>query len=202
MVDRFPRLRHDAVVGGHHQHHDVGHLGAAGAHHGERRVAGRIEEDNLLAGFLAGAHQVSADVLRDAAGFALGHAGSANRVEERRLAVVDVAHDGDHGPAGDEVFGVGGLVALFDDFLLEAAGVDLGAEAGGQHLGRVEIDGRVDGHHQTAVQQGLERVLDADLKAVRQVLDRHAFREGDGTGDRWQRRDWRRRLRARGITAL
>ena len=32
VVDRFARLRHDAVVGGHHQDDDVGHLGAAGAH--------------------------------------------------------------------------------------------------------------------------------------------------------------------------
>ena len=29
VIDRFPRLRHDAVVGGHDQHDDVGDLGAA-----------------------------------------------------------------------------------------------------------------------------------------------------------------------------
>jgi hypothetical protein len=32
VVDGFERLRHDAVVGRHHQHDDVGDLGAAGAH--------------------------------------------------------------------------------------------------------------------------------------------------------------------------
>ena len=39
---------------------------------------------------------VRADVLRDSAGFALGHVGDADGVEQRRLAVIDVAHDGDH----------------------------------------------------------------------------------------------------------
>ncbi len=44
VVDRFDRLRHDAVVGRDHQHDDVGDLGAAGAHRGEGGVAGRIDE--------------------------------------------------------------------------------------------------------------------------------------------------------------
>ena len=38
---------------------------------------------------------VGADVLRDAAGLARGHLG-ADVVQQRGLAVVDVAHDGDH----------------------------------------------------------------------------------------------------------
>ncbi len=52
MLDRFDGLRHDAVVGRHHQDHDVGDLGAARTHRGERRVARRIEEGDLaLVGF-------------------------------------------------------------------------------------------------------------------------------------------------------
>ena len=41
-------------------------------------------------------HLVGADVLRDSAGFAPGHVGGADRVEQAGLAVIDVAHDGDH----------------------------------------------------------------------------------------------------------
>ena len=37
----------DAVVGRDHQDDDVGHLGAAGAHGGERLVARRIEEHDV-----------------------------------------------------------------------------------------------------------------------------------------------------------
>ena len=44
-------------------------------------------------------HLIGADVLRDAAGFARDDVGLADGVEQRRLAVVDVAHDGDHGRA-------------------------------------------------------------------------------------------------------
>ena len=47
VIDGFEGLRHDAVVGRNHQHHDVGHLGAAGAHAGKRFVARRIEEHDL-----------------------------------------------------------------------------------------------------------------------------------------------------------
>ncbi len=46
--DGFHRLRHHAIVGGDHQHHEIGHLGAARAHGGEGRMARRIEEGDLL----------------------------------------------------------------------------------------------------------------------------------------------------------
>ena len=97
VVDGFEGLRHDAVVGRHHQHHDVGDLGAAGAHAGERFVAGRVDEDDLAAVHF---DLVGADVLGDAAGLAAGHVGLADGVEQRGLAVVHVAHDGDHRSAG------------------------------------------------------------------------------------------------------
>ena len=66
---RFERLRHDAVIGADHQNDDVGHLGAAGTHTGKRFVARRIDEDDLLA---VVRHLRCADMLRDAAGFAIG----------------------------------------------------------------------------------------------------------------------------------
>jgi hypothetical protein len=49
VIDGFDRLRHDAVIGRHHQHDDVGDLGAAGTHRGERGVARRIDEGDLAA---------------------------------------------------------------------------------------------------------------------------------------------------------
>ena len=91
VVDRLDRLRHDGVVGRHDQDDDVGGLGAARAHRREGLVARRVEEDDRLAVDL---DAVGADVLRDAAGLAGRDVGLADRVEQRRLAVVDVAHDG------------------------------------------------------------------------------------------------------------
>ena len=80
---------------------------AAGAHGGERLVARRVEEGDRLAVVV---DLVGADVLRDAAGLARGDLGLADRVQQRRLAVVDVAHDGDDRRALDEV-----LVVVLED---------------------------------------------------------------------------------------
>ena len=92
VVDRLDGLGHDAVVGGDDQHDDVGGLGAAGPHGGERLVAGGVDEGDRLAVLL---DLVGADVLGDAAGLAGDDVGVADAVEQQRLAVVDVAHDGD-----------------------------------------------------------------------------------------------------------
>ena len=79
VVDRLDGLRHDAVVGGDDDHRDVGDLGAARAHRGERLVAGGIQEGEGLAVVL---DLVGADVLGDPAGLARGDLGLADRVEE------------------------------------------------------------------------------------------------------------------------
>ena len=95
VANRLDRLRHDAVIRSHHQHDDVGHLRSSRAHRGEGRVAGGVDEGDGLA---TGRNDlVGADMLRDAAGFARDHIGVADGVEQRGLAVIDVAHDGDDG---------------------------------------------------------------------------------------------------------
>ena len=98
VLDRLDRLRHDAVVGRDDEHDDVRDLGAARAHGRERRVARRVEERDAA---LRRLDVVGADVLRDAAGLAGGDSRAADVVEQRRLAVVDVAHDRDDGRARD-----------------------------------------------------------------------------------------------------
>ena len=97
VVERFHRLRHDAVVGGDHQHDDVRDPGAACTHRGEGLVTRRIDERDLP---VARVHLVGADVLRDPSELAGDHVRGPDRIEQLRLAVVDVAHDGDHGGAG------------------------------------------------------------------------------------------------------
>ncbi len=99
VVEGLDGLRHHAVVGGHHQDDDVGDLGAPGAHGGERLVAGGVDEGDQLPVVV---DLVGADVLGDAAGLAGHHVGLADAVQEERLAVVDVAHDGHDGRAGAE----------------------------------------------------------------------------------------------------
>ena len=93
VVDRFLRLRHDAVVGRDHQHDDVGDLRAARAHPRERFVTRRIDEHHRA---IVHHDLVRADVLRDAARFSRGHVRFANGVQQAGLAVIDVTHHGNH----------------------------------------------------------------------------------------------------------
>ena len=94
MVDRLDSLRHHAVVGGNDEHHDVGDAGPPRAHRREGLVAGGVDEGQQLTAPL---HLVSADVLGDPTGLACDHVRMTDPVEKQRLAVVDVAHDGDDG---------------------------------------------------------------------------------------------------------
>ena len=73
----------------------------ARAHRGEGRVTGRVEKRDASPFVI---DRVGADVLRDSAGFARRDARLANRVHQRRFAVIDVAHESDDRPARLEFF--------------------------------------------------------------------------------------------------
>ncbi len=113
MFDRFDRLRHHAVVSSNNQHHDVRRLRSARTHHRKRFVTGRIEKHDAAC-FprivrTRNLHAVGADVLRDSTSFASRHVGGADGIEQRSLAVIDVAHDSDHRSARQfHVVSVGG----------------------------------------------------------------------------------------------
>ena len=49
MINGLEGLRHDAVVGRHHDHHDIRDLGAARPHAREGLVTRSVEEDDLAA---------------------------------------------------------------------------------------------------------------------------------------------------------
>ena len=93
-------LGHHAVVGGDDQDDDVGDVGAAGTHRGERLVARRVDEGDRPAVRL---DLVGADVLGDAAALGLDDVRLADAVQERGLAVVDVAQDRDDRRPGPQV---------------------------------------------------------------------------------------------------
>ncbi len=180
VIDGLQGLRHHAVIGGHHQHYNVGDLRSAGTHAGEGFVARGIEEDDLAAvGGRAGVgdlHLVSADVLSDAAGFAFGYVGGANGVEQAGLAVIDVAHDGDHRRTRylseyRLVVSCQGLrLHLLLHLRFEADQVGTGAELARHVAGQLGIERLVDGGKDAASQQAGDNILGADSQSSRPGL--------------------------------
>ena len=181
MVDRFLGLRHHAVVGGHHEHRDVGHLRAAGAHGGEGLVARRVEERDPPAVVVG---LVGADVLRDPAGLRRHDRGLADRVQQRGLAVVDVAHDRDHRRARAQKI-VGVLVGLgLDVVVVGVLDRHLAPELGRDHLHLVVGQRLGRGLHRAEVHEQLDDLRHRDTECLREVAKRDAGFDGRGTGRR------------------
>jgi hypothetical protein len=166
--DRLLRLRHDSVVGGDDEHGDIGGLRAAGAHGRECLVTRRVEERDAAPVEL---DLVGADVLRDAARLRLHDGRLPDGVEERRLAVVDVAHDRhDWRPRRKILLGV--LVRLRLELLL--CGVldrDLPLQLGGDQLHLVVGDRLRGRPHDAEVHEDLDEVRHRHAEGLREVLD-------------------------------
>jgi len=138
VVDRLLGLRHDAVISGDDDDGDVGDFRPAGAHRGEGGVARGVEEGDRPRVVM---NLVGAYVLGDPPGLTGSDLGLADRIQQRGLAVVDVAHDRDHRRAVLEAlvgvleFGrLGLLVGGGDDF-------DLAVVLVGDRLHRVVGEG-------------------------------------------------------------
>ena len=182
VVDRFDRLRHHAVVGGDHEDRDVGRAGAACAHGGERLVTRRVDERDRVA-VVGGL--VRADVLRDPARFAGDDVRVADRVEQRGLAVVDVAHDGD-----DRRTRLLERVVVFVVVAEQRLQLELRFLAGldEQHVGTERLGDELDhlvgerlraGDHLARVEQQAHEVGRGAVQLGRELLDRDAALDDD-----------------------
>ena len=142
-------------------------------------MAGRVDEHDFAAVAL---DVVSADVLRNTAGFAARHVGFANGVEQRRFAMIDVTHDRDDGTArhcaGGVLFDRLQLERVFerDDFRFDAEVFrDLESKIGAERL----IDG---GHDAPLRHQMTHQVIRLDLHFLGELFHGHAFGEREFAG--------------------
>ena len=154
MADRLLCLRHDAVVGGNHQHGTIGHVGTAGPHLGEGLVARGVDKGDRL---VVMPHRVGANMLRDATAFPGSHVHAQNPVEQGRLAMIDVAqkrHDRRPGNPQGRIL-VHGIEAEHE-FLFEILGrlqIELHAQFRRQHLHRVAIEKRPHARHRLGAER-------------------------------------------------
>ena len=175
-------LRHDAVVGRHHEDGDVGGVGAAGAHGGERLVTGRVDERDRV----PVVHRlVRTDVLGDATRLTGDDVRVADVVEQRGLAVVDVAEHGHDRRARLEVGAVVLVVVAEERLQLELgllAGLDeqhLGAEGLGDELHHLVGQRLRAGDHLTRVEQQTDEVGGGAVQLGRELLDGAATLDDD-----------------------
>ncbi len=175
MVDRLNGLRHDAIIGGDDEDDDVGNLGATGTHGREGLVAGRVDERDGAAidGDLGGA-----DGLRDATGLACRDAGVADRVEQRRLAVVDVAHDRDDRGARLERVGI--VVEREGVLLLLGHDLDVAPEVVGHELDELVRHRLGEGERRSEQEQALDDVVGGNAEKLGEVAYRGALRDAHG----------------------
>ena len=108
-----------------------------------------------------------------------GHVGFADGVEQRGLAVVHVAHDGDHRGALLQVLGVLGLFDGLHGFHFVADGGRGGAEFARHFGGQLGIQRLVDGGEDAAVQQLLDHQVGLHVQLFGKLLHGDAFRNGD-----------------------
>ena len=111
-------------------------------------------------------------MLGDAAGFAAGDVGLAQRVEQRGLAVIDVAHHGDDRGARLEALRRVGLAAHADLDIGLGDAAQAVAELGHDQLGRVGVDDLIHRRHDAHAHQRLDDVDTALGHAVGQFLRR------------------------------
>ena len=182
VIDGFCGLRHHAVVRRDHEHDDVRHARATRAHLRERGMARRVDEGD--AGAPGGLHLIGADVLRDPARLARGHVAGADGVQQRRLAVIDMAHDRDHGRARDQrIFRV--VLALEPDLDIGLADApDLVAELLDHELRSVRVDRLGDGDDRAHLHQALHHLGPAHGHAAGELLHRDRLGNHDLAHDR------------------
>ena len=143
---------------------------------------------------------VGADVLRDPARLGVDDRRLADRVEQRRLAVVDVAHDRhDRRARGELVVGVLedlGLGVVVGRVLDDDLALDLGRD---QHH-RVVAERLRDRDHLAEAHHDLDDLRNRDPERGGEILDADAGRDGDRPGRRRDR--LLPRLDARGGAAV
>ena len=186
MGNRLDGLRHHAVIGGNHKNHDVGCFRTARTHGGKRFMTRSIQEGNHAA---RGFNMVCADVLGNAARFALYHFGAADVVQQGGFTMVDVTHDGNDRRTR-QCFGFHGFHAFIQEcFRIVGSSrfADV-AEFFHHNQGGVLVDGLVDGDHHAHFHQGFNHFDAFNGHFVRQIGNGNGFGNQDFVYDRFGRR--------------
>ncbi len=101
VVNGFHRLGHNAVIGSNHKNGNIRNVRTTRPHGSKRLMSGCVKEGNIPAAVL---HLISTNMLRNAACFGFRHICTADFIQNRSLAVVNVSHNNDHRAAFLQIF--------------------------------------------------------------------------------------------------
>src|SRR5215217_8325665 len=153
------------VVRSDDQHCDVGRLGATGSHCGEGLVTRGVDEGDLAFFILhLGGDLVGTNGLGYATCLTGHHIGLADCVQQLRLAMINVTHDGDHWRASREILLATGVFSELDVealqqfaiFVLGRNDLDVVVELSTQYLQSVVAHRLGRGHHLAEMEQHLD----------------------------------------------
>src|SRR5699024_4811808 len=188
VVECLDRLRHHTVVGGHHQHGDVGRLRTTGTHGGECLVTrGVNESDAPVLVVDLGPDLVGTDRLGDATGLTGGDVRLPQRVEQLGLAVVDVTHHRDDRWTGCKVLLVTGVLTELDGEALQQLAVlilgrdhlDVVVQLGTEQLQCLVVHRLGGGHHLAQVEQHLHQRRRIAVALLGQIGQRRTAAQPD-----------------------
>lgn len=178
VVDGLDGLRHDVVVGGHDDDTEVGHLGTARTHGGERLVTRGVEERDMAS--VLEFDVVGADMLCNTSGLACNDVGRTDIVEKRCLTVVHVTHDGDNRRTRHEfVLGVLLLMYGLDHFGRNVFRLE--AELLGNDVDGLGVETLVDRHHHADVHTRGDDLVDGHIHHRGEVVGGNEFGELERT---------------------
>ena len=174
VVDSFNGLRHNAVICCYDKHCNIRNLGTSGAHGRESFMTRGIQECNLVS---LVANLVSTDTLGNAAGFVHGHIGLAQSIQQGGLAVVYVAHNGNHCRSGLQETGIIRSRGVFGGICCRFCFLQSYAEFFCQNFDSIPVQILVDGRHDTVHHQMFNDFADFAAKELCQFLHCHAGRQ-------------------------
>ena len=93
MVDGFDSLRHNTIISRHHQNSDIGDVSTPRTHFSKGGVSWRIQEGNQVVIIV---HLVGTDFLGDPPGFVFRNVGVPQLIQQGRLTMVNVSHNGNY----------------------------------------------------------------------------------------------------------
>jgi hypothetical protein len=196
VLDRFHRLRHHALGGRHDEHDEVRHGRAPGAHRRKGGMPGCVDEGQAM---IARLDLIGAHVLGDPAGLRVDDLDLrlADCIEQRGLAVVDMAHHGDHRRTRAQPLGLDGLGGgrLEELRFLESHVHRIEAHLARDLQHGVEVDALIHRNHDPERHQlalnrrGLDAGLLGELADADVSLDLHLARLGRGHDRRRPRRE-------------